>query len=475
MIERAQTVPDILLKTYGFHLGEIDKIGKLVPYIISTQPKEYSRFIGVGCHRISEHKLYFLHRDKLRLSFRASPPIYHALLPHLTFTGSNLEPVWVNKSGQAVIAWHNADGEKTLLVGLDIVEEIIRHRQGDPTKAQEGRTHFDWGYAGERPLHLFEDQIIPKYRTHPWADYLGFFLAEALSSLSGFPLIEPLPNGAKGAAILTGDDDQAYLEKYEAQVHAIGNLPITYFLHHLTRHTQETIGRLPPNVQFGVHPDALDQPEAYDDLCLAQVDKIKNLTGSPPRLVRNHGFLSRGYLGHLRAWEENGLKLDVNYPGVDGTALNGSFLPMRIRRTNGTWSGHYSLLTAFGDGMVYALNLSQRQANAKIRQVVKQVEKSHPGALVFNFHPQNIDSTHELHKAVVRLGRRPGWIALGLESYFEWLEGLRELSVTPLENKRFLLQSSIPVNDLVLRYYSDGEWRRKVLEPWFGYVEVQLL
>jgi hypothetical protein len=458
-----------VLRSYGYYASVSDN-----NLIASVEKKAFKHLHGVQSHTAPGKSLYYRPRRNRLAALRSLPPVYQALLPHLTFTGSNLEPVWVNKSGQAVIAWHNADGEKTLLVGLDIVEEIIRHRQGDLTKAQEGRTHFDWGYAGERPLHLFEDQIIPKYRTHPWADYLGFFLAEALSSLSGFPLLEPLPNGAKGALILTGDDDQAYLEKYEAQLHTIGDLPITYFLHYLTRHTQETIRRLPHNVQFGLHPDALDQPDEYDNLCAAQADKIKNLTGSAPRLVRNHGFLSRGYLGHLNAWDDCGLKLDVNYPGVDGTALNGSFLPMRVRRPDGSWSEHFSLLTAFGDGMIYALNLSQRKANARIKRVARQIESNYPGVLVFNYHPQNIGSTRELHKEVLALAARPGWIALGLENYLEWLEMLEVLNIELLGADRVRLMSPGMVDGLVIRYPTARGWRKRNLESWAGQMEIIL-
>jgi hypothetical protein len=183
--------------------------------------------------------------------------------------------------------------------------------------------------------------------------------------------------------------------------------------------------------------------------------------------------LNRGYLGHLNAWEENGLKLDVNYPGVDGTALNGSFLPMKVRRPDGTWSDHYSLLTAFGDGMVFALKMSQRQAARKIRRVAKQIEKNGPGVLVFNFHPQNIDHTRRLHQEVVSLARRPGWIAIGMESYLDWIETLDSLRIDYSRN-RIVLTSPKEVRGLVLKCPVPGGWKRIEIEPWSGRKEVHI-
>ena len=246
-----------------------------------------------------------------------------------------------------MVAWHRSARRRTLLIGLDIEEEMVRHRQGDPTKVDTARVKSAFGFDFERPNYLFEDQLHPQYRTIPWADHLGFYLAETCARLSGYPLIEPLPQGARAAVVLTGDDDQAFLEKYAEQLRIVGRLPITYFLHPLTRHTRETLEHFPPNVELGLHPDALDKPDTYDQLCMEQAQQICHLSGKLMRIVRNHGYLNRGYLGHLNAWKENGLKLDVNCTGIEGTALNASFLPMRLRQRDGTWAEHYNLLTLF--------------------------------------------------------------------------------------------------------------------------------
>lgn len=434
----------------------------------------FARF-DVACHKEPGRQLYYHYRLRpgLRL-WRRRRPNYHALLPHVSFeVRGSLRPIWVNDAGRAVVAWYGSGARRTLLIGLDVVEELVRHCQGDPAKISVA-TKGGYGFDFERPTYLFADHILADYTTWPWADYLGFFLAESLSKLCQAPLVEPLPDGARGAVILTGDDDQACLENYEKQLRMTDGVPITYFLTPQTRHTAETVSRFPNSVEIGAHPDALDHPEQYGRLCAEQVGFIRRLTARRVRTIRNHGYLNAGYLGHLKAWEDTGLRLDVNYPGVDGTALNGSFLPMRVRRPDGSWSSHFSLLTLFGDGMLFALNLSERQAARRIRSLARQIEGSYPGVMVVNFHPQNIGQTKRLHACVLKLARRTGWVALGLESYLDWLETLEQVR-PECRNGKWSLTSCRTVTGLVLRWPVVHGWRTIRFEPWSGEVAINAI
>jgi len=402
---------------------------------------------------------------------RRETPIYRALLPHAVFQGPALQPLWADSDGRASLAFVGEGPLRTLLVGFDVVDEIVRWRQGDPVRAvgEGSRTKFGFGF--ERPNYLFEHQLDPARPTLPWADQLGFALARCLCELAGWPLIEPLPGGLRGLVIFTGDDDQAYLERYEEQLRLVGQLGVTYYLVPNTRHTRETLARLPANVELGLHIDALDKPENYVQACRDQAHFLRGLTGRPCRTLRNHGYLNDGYLGHLPAWEENAIALDLNLPGVDGTALNGSFLPLRVRRPDGTWSEHYSLLTTFGDGMIHALGMGQWQAGRRIRALVRQIEATQPGVLVFNFHPQNVSGTRSLHRAVRRLAKRSGWAALGAESYLAWLEILEGLRVD-LSDGSIELHSERTVEGLVLRVPTRGRWRRVEIPPFQGVTRV---
>jgi len=94
------------------------------------------------------------------------------------------------------------------------------------------------GFRGERPQYLFEHQLAGLPRYDRQADYWIFLLAEFISSKTGMQLDPILPRGLPGAVIITGDDDQAYLEKYEEQLNLLHGIPVTYFLHPQTRHTK---------------------------------------------------------------------------------------------------------------------------------------------------------------------------------------------------------------------------------------------
>lgn len=461
----------VCLKAYGLlgnHQCYADAWSRVC---IGADVPAFSKF-DVECRSESPGQLYFSSRRTLRLWPRRKPT-YHALLPHVAFeVREGLEPVWLNEAGRAVIAWYGREGQqRTLLIGLDVVEELVRHRQGNPAKGLTPPTKGEYGFDFERPGYLFAEQIVPRYATRPWADHLGFFMAEALSKMARAPLAEPLRDGARGILILTGDDDQADLDRYQAQLEACPGLPITYFLMETTKHTAESLTHLPGHVQFGVHPDALTRPDHYDELCARQTQAVRQLCAKDIRTVRNHGYLNAGYLGHLKAWEDNGLLLDVNYPGVDGTAVTGSFLPMRVRRRDGTWANHYSLLTLFGDGMIYALELSERQAARRIRSVARQIEQSCPGTLVVNFHPQNISRTERLHREIRRLAQRRGWLPLGLETYLDWVQTLEQVELQR-SGRQWILNSRRPVEGLVLRVPDGDRWRRQRLDPWSAHVEV---
>ena len=418
-----------------------------------------------GLEITHEIRQQYLHKAGQRKTWwrRSSPPIYRTLLPHITFSGPGIEPIWITENGSAVVAWQrNSDGQRALLIGLDVVAEITRYRQGNPAKVDEEVERGGFGFDFERPNYLYRDQIDPAYPHYPWADMLGFMLAECIADLVGAPLLEPLPKGLKGLVVLTGDDDQAYLEKYAEQLACIGDLPITYFLLPQTRHTSETLRGLSKQVEIGVHPDALEDPKNYDDICQEQTQFIRELSQQPVLTVRNHGFLNRGYLGHLSAWEKASLIADVNCPGTDGTALNGSLLPMRVRRLDGSWASHMSLLTAFGDGMLFGLKLSQKQSVHRIRRSVRMIETGNPGALVFNLHPQNVKEARLLHAEAVKLARKPGWAAMQLGTFLEWFLARSHVTATRVGDA-WKLSSPKPIESLVARVNTPSGWHKVIL------------
>src|SRR5690606_32410050 len=133
---------------------------------------------------------------------------YHALLDHVSFGGEGLHPIWQTADGRTVLGWWDRQGKRSLLVGLKVAEEIVRYTHGNPARVTYSGNRNLWGGPHEQPAFLYDGHVVRKYESVPWADRLGTLLAGLFSQLSGLPLICPLPDGAVGAVMITGDDDQ---------------------------------------------------------------------------------------------------------------------------------------------------------------------------------------------------------------------------------------------------------------------------
>jgi hypothetical protein len=331
-------------------------------------------------------------------------------------------PVVLDSNGGSAWMWLPLGSGGVIFIGSDLASDLIRYRQGDPSRARVKPLGTMWGIPGERPNYLFDQQLTGLHPAERQADFWAMTLASCLSKLLDNPLNDILPGGAAGAVVITGDDDQAYLEKYEKQLKLLGNIPITYLLHPLTRHTQKTLRAMQkrnPGVDFGIHPDALEAPERYNELFDEQVDWYKKLTGSQPISLRNHGFLNDGYWGHLAAWLKREIRISSNLPGFDGQVLNGSLLPARMV-WNGELTPHWSVLTVIGDGVRFASGMSDEDAADRVRNVARGIRESGiPGVMVLNLHPQNVNETRAMHQAATEV-IRSGFVAWNLRQCWEW-------------------------------------------------------
>lgn len=322
-------------------------------------------------------------------------------------------PVWLAlQYGESIV----------IVVGTDLSGDLIRYRQGDPVQVMGDRGGDLWGIAGERPVYLFAAQREGEGEHCRHADYWALLLATALERHASLVRQPMFPGNAPGAVVVTGDDDQAFLEKYAEQQRVLGDTPITYLLHPLTKHTRKTLQqmqRVNPRVDLGIHPDALETPDEYSERLREQVEWYRGLVGEAPESVRNHGFLNDGYWGHLPSWEREGIAFSSNLPGVGGTALNGSLLPARMAMHGGL-TQHWSLLTTFGDGMCSIYGWSQEEARQRVLEYGRAVRESGlPGVLVFNLHPQNISEMPGLHQAVHDLIAE-GFLAWNMRDCLDW-------------------------------------------------------
>jgi hypothetical protein len=398
-----------------------------------------------------EHRGALLKQPK-RNWLRRRCSLYRPLLDFVSFTGAGLTPLLQTEEGRTVVGWVANSSHNLLVIGLDVVEELIRYTQGNPERVRFDGNRNLWGAGHEQPAFLYDGHLASGYESEPWADKLGMLLAEAFATAADVPLLCPLPCGLRGAVILTGDDDQAWLEKYEEQLGILGDFPITYFLLPHTNHTPETLACMPESVEFGVHVDALDAPEHYDERCAQQTAEVRQLVGDRPvHTIRNHGHLNRDYWGHLHAWETAGLSLDFNIRGLDGTCPTGSYLPFRVRRPDGAWSSHASLFSTFSDSMFFLQNWPEKKQIKTIKRLADQINRTIPGVMVFNFHPQNVSQVPQVHRAVMQIGRRNGWRAFGAETFRQWLESVDGVRMDETDGNLFLC-SSAPITGIALRW-----------------------
>ena len=337
---------------------------------------------------------------------------------------SIIEPIVIDENDQIIWAWHAIGKSGILFVGTDLAGDLIRYRQGDPAMALTNSNREKWGYSGERPNYLFDAQLRGENRHERHADWWVYVLRSVLVDRAGLATRSILPNGVPGVIIVTGDDDAALLEHYEEQCALLDPVPITYFSLQSTSCLDMSIVKDLSNrfsIEWELHPDALEAPDQYGEKFSNQAEWFEELTGKQIQIVRNHGFLNDGYWGHLSTWCKHGIKGSSNIPGFDGQVLNGSLLPARVSLA-GELTEHWSLLTLFGDGIIFTNEWTDEQAAEKVLEQGKRILGSRvPGVMCLNLHPVNINKTRAMHSAVHDL-MEEGFIAMTFSDLLSWFQ-----------------------------------------------------
>lgn len=391
------------------------KLGKVVVAVLPSV--EFAREFGVTIKAKTIRSPQVLHANPTLPGHGKRLRTLHSFM---TFAAPDGTPI-VSDKGDVVWLLKATEAGHILFIGTDLGGDLVRYRQGDPAAADRRPTDARWGFAGERPNYLFEPQLAGEDLNERPADWWCEVLAEALQQFCGIGRSPILPNNAPGAIVITGDDDQAALSCYAQQREALGNLPVTYFLHPLTKHDAKSLDQLKKGrrLELGLHPDALDRPRDYDRLFADQSAWFKRLTGQDVYNVRNHGFLNDGYWGHARSWTAHGATGSSNLPGLDGRVLNGSLLPARLM-LNDQLTDHWSILAAIGDGVVFINGWDDEQSSKCVLDLADRIRSSGvPGVMVLNLHPENIGKTQGMHKAAREIVES-GFVAWTLDECFEW-------------------------------------------------------
>ncbi|MEI8394544.1 MAG: hypothetical protein WCF85_07405 [Rhodospirillaceae bacterium] len=336
------------------------------------------------------------------------PARLRTLHASLRLTCADGEAIVRHPDGSPAWLWIPRNQGGVLVIGTDLAGDLVRYRQGDPAQAGYREESASWGFEFERPNYLYLPQCGNEAPGERHADQWAMLAAKTLARYTGTMLEPLLPGGAPGAVVVTGDDDQAFLEKYVTQLAELNGLPITYFLHPLTRHNPASLrqmNRRQGKIELGLHPDALTEPHRYGPILDEQAKWFADLTGRRATGVRNHGYLNDGYWGHLPHWQRNGLMISSNIPGVDGRVVTGSLLPARVVY-EGALTKHWSIVTVIGDGVVFLNPLQQNIGEECVFATAQAIRESGiPGVMVVNLHPQNVSEAIGMHRAIIDVVR----------------------------------------------------------------------
>lgn len=135
------------------------------------------------------------------------------------------EPILLDPDGGAIWLWLPIGEAGILLIGSRLAEDLVRFRQGDLVQAESNQSRINLAPGSKQPDdYLYQDQIKGGGKYNRQADWLSRALAGLLSEWTGIPLSPLLPNNAIGIVVVTGDDDQAALDKYKMQRKLLANL-----------------------------------------------------------------------------------------------------------------------------------------------------------------------------------------------------------------------------------------------------------
>src|SRR5215831_14701143 len=138
------------------------------------------------------------------------------------FRHVNGHAIVADEVGSTTWLWLPQQPGGLLVVGTDLASDLIRYRQGDPAQIFSRPTEPVWGMPGERPNYLFEAQLEGEHPDARPVDAWCTALADVLKTHAHVRCHTILPEGAPGAVVITGDDDQAALDAYAQQLSILG-------------------------------------------------------------------------------------------------------------------------------------------------------------------------------------------------------------------------------------------------------------
>jgi hypothetical protein len=359
---------------------------------------------------------------------------------------------------------------RLILIGPNIVDEIVMLRQGNPDNTNKDNPYDLQKCTCERPQYLYEGIIEKANRFIPEADIWGWFFAIlVLSVRKRFRfLVWPLPNQMNFIPLFTSDGDEASVEqckKYNELVSQLG-FSNSVFLTPRTGGQDTSPEKLFPEADFGLHPTIYESSAlSYKSSLDKQYEWFVKTIGKSPRVVRNHMYFNNGYSGCQKLWASKSIYLNLNIPemfkfdsGKLPCVLNGSFLPLRFRDDEGTWLNHWTLSSPYGDGipLSYGMLGGWMQTVSTAFNILRMLRKYCPGIFVLSFHPHNIERIRLQLRFSALLLRKNILSQFRVGELVDFLRARERLSFKFLSGK-LIAVAPVPIRGLTIVDFSEGQ------------------
>lgn len=402
----------------------------------------------------------------------------------LVFRGDGIRPLLINTRGEyEAVAQHFGRGT-IYWVGSNVVDEIVRYRQGDPDLPTPTIPYDIVECTCERPMYRYKPVIRVDRALFPEADIWGWLVAHWAWNLMIGPqvMVWPLPCAERSISLFTADGDEAtkkQIQKMNSLLRDAG-IPWTLFVTPNTAKDESWQPReLNENGDFAIHPVLYDNdPINYEITLKKQLEWFVEKFGCMPSAVRNHMFFHKGYLELQEIWERESVPINFNLPwciNFDGemmpAILGGTFHPFSYRRKNSSWMQHMGIVSPYGDGVLFALDRKYAWKNAKKLAIylIRILSEYFPGVLVANFHPYNIEKNINQLGYYIETLRKNRVKSMKISEWLDFVCARNEVSFT-LEQGILAAQVPIPMKGLTLLVngnskpaHSLAEWRRKPL------------
>jgi hypothetical protein len=403
----------------------------------------------------------------------------------LVFRGNGIRPLLINNRGEHEAIAQQFGRGTIFWVGPNVVEEIVRYRQGDPAVPAPQIPYDLVECTCERPMYRYEPVISERRALLPEADIWGWLLVHWIWKLMVGPqiLVWPLPHAQYIVSLLTADGDEASKEQVAEMSSLLSraNVPWTLFATPNTAKNESWAPReLNEYNDFAIHPVLYDNdPDNYESTLREQLQWFVEKFGCRPSAVRNHMFFQKGYLDLHEIWEKESIPVNFNLPWcinignrIMPAVLGGTFHPFHYRRSNSSWMQHMGIVSPYGDGILFMLEKKHAWKHARrlAKYLIRTMLDYFPGVLVTNFHPYNIEKNINLIEYYINAIKKNGAKSINVSQWLDFVLARNRVSLTvekgnlTIHIPSLLEGLTLLINVNASAVYDSTTWRQKSFE-----------